>query len=191
MIAGTSTTASATFAVACICIPPWAGGELLKQSPCFRPSQGLHCNHRKCVPWRSRHFHQLFHRQRHAKHGSLRDPVLESDLGHFDPVLDRHGRVEALQDDHRLVNHLRHGSIEQRDHRHAVDNLLHGVSLDPLLRSRHVEQTVWSGATGGRHIIHVHRISTRCLPPEGDASRLRRKVQLEIPFPGPGLLLSA
>ena len=47
----------------------------------------------KCAPaacqnnclWHG-HIRQLFHWQRLAKHGALRDPILESDLGHFDPL---------------------------------------------------------------------------------------------------------
>ena len=39
---------------------------------------------------------------------------------------------------------------------HRFDKLLHDVPLNPLLWTRHGCQPVWSGATGGRHLVHVH-----------------------------------
>ena len=49
----------------------------------------------------------------------------------------------------------------------------------------------WPGAPGGRHIIHVHRtVHGACRLGKGRPPDLRRKVQLEILLPGPGLLLS-
>ena len=56
-------------------------------------------------------------------------------------------------------HHLRHRSIEHRQG-HNVDGLLHDAPLNPLLRTRHVEQTVWPGATDGWHLVKV----LGCLP---------------------------
>ena len=57
---------------------------------------------------------------------------------------------------------------------------VHRAPLNPLLRSRHVKQTVWPGALAA---------ITSCLG-RGMHPDLRRKVQLEIPLSGPGLRLS-
>ena len=171
MITETSTTASA---LPSICLPPWAGGEPLRrvtpdvaclptchQKPSPRAAT-LHQSRTKCAHaacqddglWHG-HFHQLFHRQRHAKHGSLRFPVFESDLGHFDPLLDRHGHVEALQDDHRLVNHLRHRNIERRDDRAHSHPFCSTVCRSTRSCGPDTgKNLVWSGA-GGRHIVDV------------------------------------
>ena len=201
--------------LASICIPPWPGGVSRWRGPLGvggatpppvdprRPTEltpnvlvrthqlVLHARHRNVSTGRRRHVHQLFRQLRITYQASRRD-VLEDDLGHFNNLLgNRHKRIDEPEHFHQLVHRLRHGSIEQRDLRHAVDNLLHGAPLHPLLRPRHVKQTVWPGATGGRHLIHVHWIVhsasrlVRGMPPD-----LRRKVQLEMPLPGPGLLLS-
>ena len=82
------TTASATVEAASICIPPWpGGGELLKQSSCFPPPQGLHGHDCKSTTGSRRHFHQLFRQLRSPEQRSLRDGVLANDRGHFDNLL--------------------------------------------------------------------------------------------------------
>ena len=103
-------------------------------------------------PW---HVHQLFHHLQLAGHGAQRDPVVEVDRGHSDNLLDRGRLVEAGEDLHHHVHHLRHRSIKNWHPRHRFDKLLHEVPLDPLLWTRHGRQTVWSGATGGRHLVNV------------------------------------
>ena len=117
MITGTSTTASA----------PVAGA-----SPSCRPSKGLHCNHRKCVPWRSRHFNQLFSQLRRTE-DCASTPWWTHDLGNFDNLLGQR-LVEDLQDTHQLFHLLPLDHEEQRDHRNRVGDLLRGVPQDPLLR---------------------------------------------------------
>ena len=118
---------------------------------------------------------------------SARPPTVPPAADH----VHRHKRIDEPEHIHQLFHRLRHRRIKQRDHRHVVDNLLHGAPLHPLLRSRHVKQTVWPGATGGRHVIHVHRIvHGACRLGRGMPPDLRRKVQLEIPLPGLGLILS-
>ena len=88
VVTETSTTASATVAAASICIPPWPGGvELLKQSSCFPPPQGLHGHDCKSITGSRRHFHQLFRQLRSPEQRSLRDGVLGNDRGHFDNLL--------------------------------------------------------------------------------------------------------
>ena len=134
MITGTSTTDSATVAVASICIPPWPGGELLKQSPCIPPPKGLHGHDCKSVPGSRRgdirrHFHQLICRLRRTE-DCASTPWWTQDLGNFDNLLGQR-LVEDLQDTHQLFHLLRLDHEEQRDHRNRVGDLLRGVSLDP------------------------------------------------------------
>ena len=99
----TATTAtSALVAVASICIPPWPGGvDLLMQSLCCPPLKGLHGHNSKSVTAVRRHFHQLFRQLRLAKSSTVRDPILKSDLGHFDNLLGQR-LVEDFEDTHQL-----------------------------------------------------------------------------------------
>ena len=53
-----------------------------------------------------------------------------------------------------LVHHLRLGYIEQRDNRHAVDNLLHGAPLISLLRPD-LEEPVRPRSPERRHAVIV------------------------------------
>ena len=54
----------------------------------------------------------------------------------------------------------------------------------------HVEQTVWLGASGGKHLVDVHRmVHGACRLERGMLPDLRGKIQIEIPLSGPGLLL--
>ena len=86
------------------------------------------------------------------------------------------------EDIRQLFYHQRH----RRHDRRTVDKLLHGTPLDPLLRSRHVKQTVWPGAPGGRHIIHVHRIvHSACRLGRGDASGSSPQSSTRNPPPRP------
>ena len=48
-----------------------SGGELLKQSPCFPPPQGLHGHDCKSKSRSRRHFHQLFRQLRSPEQRSL------------------------------------------------------------------------------------------------------------------------
>ena len=90
-----------------------------------------------------RHFRQLFRHLRFATRVSQWD-VLNDDLGHVDNplgltvqnllVTDRPTREEESKDFHRLFLHLRPNVVEQRDRRHWVDDLLHGVLQNPHLR---------------------------------------------------------
>ena len=86
-----------------------------------------------------RHFHQLFRQLRVAHRGAHRD-VIKQDLGHFDNLLgNRQKRVEKAHDIRQLFHHLRHKCINNLHHgstAHEVDNVLHGVPLDTLLRPR-------------------------------------------------------
>ena len=138
-----------------------------------------------------RHCHQLFYHLRLLERGTLQDRVLKN-LGHFDSLLDvRQRLVEDLQHFHHRVHRLRRRNVEERDNGHNIDSLLHDAPRDSLLRSGHVRQPVRPRAPGGRHIIHVHRIvHGACRLGRGMPPDLRRKVHLEIPLPGPGLLLS-
>ena len=150
----------------------------------------LHLRHRRESRGRRRHFHQLFRQLRLLERRTLQSHVLKN-LGHFDDLLDvRHRLVEDLQHFHHRVHRLRRRNVEERDDG-QIDNLLHGVPRDSLLRSGHDRQPVRPRAPGGRHIIHVQRIvHGACRLGRGMPPDLRRKVQLEIPLPGPGLLLS-
>ena len=76
------------------------------------------------------HFRHLLRQLRLAKHGALRDGVLKSNLGHGNTP------VEDLQDIRHVFHHMQHRSVKiEHRHRHErLDNLLHGVPLDPLLR---------------------------------------------------------
>ena len=91
----------------------------------------------------SRHFHQLFHQLRLA-HSSAYGDVLGRDLGHFDDLLGiRHERVEETEDVWQLFHRLRHKSIEDLHHggkTHKVDDVLHGVPLDPPVWPRRLCQ---------------------------------------------------
>ena len=71
-------------------------------------------------------------------------------------LLDRGRLVKSGEDLHHNVHQLRHRSIKNRYTTHRFDKLLHEVPLDPLLWTRHGRQPVWSGATGGRHLVNVH-----------------------------------
>ena len=123
----------------------------------------------------------------HAKSGAELDHVLKSDLGHFDNLLGQ-TPVNDLQDIHAVFHHLRHRSIENRYFKHRFD---HEVPLDPLLWTRHGCQPVWSGATGGRHFIHVHgKVLGACRLGSGGPPDRRRVVQLAPTLPGPGRPLS-
>ena len=86
-----------------------------------------------------RHFHQLFRQLRIANIVSHRN-IVRQDLGHFDNLLGiRHERVEEMQDVRQLFHHLRHRCTKNLHHgskAHEVDNVLHSVPLDPLLRPR-------------------------------------------------------
>ena len=85
---------------------------------------------------RSSHFNQLFHHLRFATRASRRD-VLNDDLGHVDNplgltvhnmlVADLPTREKESKEFHRLFLHLRLNVVEHWDHRHWVDDLLHGV----------------------------------------------------------------
>ena len=98
--------------------------------------------------------HQLFHQLRLAMHGALRDPVLQSNLGHFDHLLDvRHQRVIDLENFHQLSHQ------EHRHGRKGVYDLLHSVSPYPLLRTRHGNEPVWLGATELRHAVFVVEVT--------------------------------
>ena len=56
---------------------------------------------------------------------------------------------------------------------------------------RHGCQPVWSGATGGRHLIHVHgKVLGACRLVSGGPSDRRHVVQLAPPLPAPGRRLS-
>ena len=82
------------------------------------------------------HVSAELHHPRLAELATPRDPVLQSNLGHFDNLLDvMHHQVSDLEDFHQL-SHQRHRSIEHRHGHEGVDVLLHGVSLHPLRSGR-------------------------------------------------------
>ena len=113
--------------------------------------------------------------------------VLGRDLGHFDDLLGiRHERVEETEDVWQLFHRLRHRSVENLHRMRAadeVDDVLHGVPLDPLLRPRPGENP---GAATRRQ-AHLRRPekSTQCLPPgEWVLPELGRVFRL-VPTPRP------
>ena len=178
MITGTSTTASATVAVASICIPPWPGGELLKQSPCFRPSQGLHCNHRKCVPWLRRHCHLR------RTEDCASTPWWTHDLGNFDNLLGN-TEIERCEKVHQLFHHLRHNVVKQRDQRHRVDDLLHSALLKPLLRP-HIHER--RRPTTNHHVRTSRRTPSPPWQYSGSVERCATRAQHSLAQSGAGLL---
>ena len=106
------------------------------------------------VPWYG-HIHELLHQLRIPERRAP-SSLVHSDLGHLDNLLENRQRgVEEHKNLRQLSHHLRHRSIEHRQG-HNVDGLLHDAPLNPLLRTRHVGHTVWSGATDGRHLVNVH-----------------------------------
>ena len=106
--------------------------------PC--PERIPRSSHRKCVPRVCRHFHQLFRQLRVTQNSGSHRDIVEQDLGYFDNLLRiRRERVEEAYDVRQLFHHLRHRCIENLHHgskAHEVDNVLHGVPLDSLLRPR-------------------------------------------------------
>ena len=74
-----------------------------------------------------RHFHQLFRELRLTNSGSHGN-IVRQDLGYFDNLLGiRHERAEEMHDV---------GQLFHRSKAHEIDNVLHSVPLDPLLRPR-------------------------------------------------------
>ena len=115
----------------------------------------LHTRHRNVSRGRRRHFHQLFRQLRLLERGTLQDRVLKN-LGHFDDLLDIRKRlVEDLQHFHHRVHRLRHRNMEKLDDGHNIDNLLHDVPRDSLLRPRHGRQPVRPRAPELRHAVIV------------------------------------
>ena len=76
--------------------------------------------------------HQLF-RQLRCTEDCASSTGWTDNLGHFNNLLGNRD-VQDLEGLHHLFSHQRHGGIEQRNDRHAVDELPHGVALNPLLR---------------------------------------------------------
>ena len=137
------------------------------------------------VPWHG-HIHELLHQLRIPERRVPRG-LVHSDLGHFDNLLENKQRgVEEHKNLHQLSHHLRYRSIEHRQG-HNVDGLLHDAPLNPLLRTRHVGHTVWSGATDGKHLAkNVHgKVLGACRLGSGGPPDRRRVVQLASPTPWP------
>ena len=97
----------------------------------------------------SRHIHQLFHQLRLGNRGTRGD-VFADDLGHFDGQLGNLTIMRPEDVQQQLFLHLRHRNIEQR----CGDDLLHSVSLYPLLRPD-LREPVRPGAPCGRCFVEV------------------------------------
>ena len=84
-----------------------------------------------------RHFHQLFYQLRITQNRAHRD-VRSKDLGHIsNPLGNGREPVEELEHVLQLFHRLRHRRVENLHHgRKAdeIDNVLHGVPLNPFLR---------------------------------------------------------
>ena len=104
---------------------------------------------------------QLFHQLWLTTQASRRD-VLEDDLGHVDNLLGiRTQRIEETEDVHQLFAHQRHRDVKNRQRRRGVDDLVHGVLLNPLLRPDLVE-AVSPGAPELRHTVVVVERKVLC-----------------------------
>ena len=75
------------------------------------------------------------------------------DLGHF-PFLVGKRHIVASKHCHQLVHHLRHRTVQKREHGHVDGNLLHGALLIPVLWHPRLTQTGWPG-TPRKHLIIV------------------------------------
>ena len=90
-----------------IYFPPWAGGRFpLREQGTFEASQPPVA----CCPVCFLPTEQVV--EGGKEHRALRGRV-ERYLGHGDNLL-RQREVKTLQDDHRLVDHLRHSNVESR-----------------------------------------------------------------------------
>ena len=100
-----------------------------------------------------RHFHQLFHQLWLTTQTSRRD-VLQRELGHAENLPgNRTQRTEETEDIHQLFSHQQHRDVKNRQRRRGVDDLVHWVLLNPLLRPDASEAV--RPRPGGRHLIHV------------------------------------
>ena len=77
---------------------------------------------------------------------------------HVDNLLgNRTQRIEETEDVHQLFSHQRHRDIKNRQRRRGVDDLVHWVLLDPLLRSGQGSDPVRPGAPELGTVIVVKR----------------------------------
>ena len=118
-----------------------------------------------------RHFHQLFRFLRTTYRRTLRDSV-RRDLRHGDNLLDKRRRVDLLHEFHHLSPHLRHQNIENLNRHEGLEDLLHGVPLDPRLWPHLNERC----RPGGKHVPVVvkSKVHRACRP--GSRSLLARGV---------------
>ena len=94
-------------------------------------------------------------------------------------------RIEETEDVHHLFPHQRHRDIKNRQRRRGVDDLVHWVLLDPLLRPDLVE-AVRPGAPELRHTVVVVEREVLCAG--GRRSLLPLGVVLLVALLPPGSL---
>ena len=145
----------------------------------------LHMRHRNVSREGSRHGHQLF-RQLRITHQASRRDVLENDLGHFNNLLgNRHKSIDEPEHIHQLFHHQRHRSIARRYPRNGVDDLVHGVPLNPLFRPGQGRHPV-RPRPAGLFVVEAEELRLGC----GGVPDRRRIVQLVPPHPCPGSSLT-